>query len=88
VFKRKAKSDKPVKSAKAKKREPAKAAKAAKAVKPAKKVRAAQLGPVRKQPTDIYTVMLMIALAAVLIACVLLVLELNRFGSYPWWKAS
>jgi hypothetical protein len=85
VFKRKAKSDKPAQAAKKKGPQPPKVAKPPK---PAKKARVGLMGPVKKPPTDIYTVMLMIALAAVLIACVLLVLELNRFGSYPWWKAS
>jgi hypothetical protein len=81
VFKRKSKSDKPAKGAKAKK-EP----KSPKA-RPVKKVRTAPLGPVKKQPTDIYTVMLIISMVAVLSACILLLLELNRFGSYPWWNA-
>jgi hypothetical protein len=85
VFKRKSKSDKPAKAAKPAKAK-AKAVKAPKA-RPAKKVRAAALGPVKKQPTDIYTVMLIISMVAVLSACILLLLELNRFGSYPWWNA-
>jgi hypothetical protein len=84
VFKRKSKSDKPAKTAKA-----TKAAKVKKEPKApaARKTRPASLGPVKKQPTDIYTVMLMISMAAVFTACILLLLELNRFGSYPWWNA-
>ena len=81
MFKRKSKSDKPAKAVKA-----AKAKKEPKA-RPARKARPASLGPVKKQPTDIYTVMLMISMAAVFTACILLLLELNRFGSYPWWNA-
>lgn len=81
MFKRKSKSDKPAKAAK-----PAKSAKPAKAKKE-RKARPAALGPVKKRPTDIYTVMLMISMAAVFTACILLLLELNRFGSYPWWNA-
>src|SRR5690606_19150992 len=85
VFKRKSKSDKPAKAAKpAKSAKPAKAKKEPKA---ARKARPAALGPVKKRPTDIYTVMLMISMAAVFTACILLLLELNRFGSYPWWNA-
>jgi hypothetical protein len=83
VFKRKPKSDKSAKAAKPAK---AKATRAPKA-RPAKKVRATSLGPVKKQPTDIYTVMLIISMVAVPSACILLLLELNRVGSYPWWIA-
>jgi hypothetical protein len=84
VFKRKSTSDKPAKAPKAKKEKKSRK----KRVKPATKVKAASLGPVKKQPIDIYTVMLIISMAAVFVACVLLLFELNRFGSYPWWKAS
>ena len=83
MFKRKSKSDKPAKAAKPKKEK----ASRKKREKPVKKAKIAPLGPVKKQPTDIYTVMLIISMVAVLIACTLLLLELNRFGSYPWWKA-
>jgi hypothetical protein len=90
VFKRKAKSDKPAAKPEKAAKKRGKAAKPvkAKAPKPARKPRGSLLATVKKQPTDIFTVMLIISLAAVLIACVLLVLELNRFGSYPWWKAN
>jgi hypothetical protein len=89
VFKRKSKSDKPVKAAKAPKPKKDKKAK----VKPEKPAKAAKkslmpAAAIKKQPTDIYTVMLMIAMGAVLVGCVLLYLELSRFGSYPWWNAS
>jgi hypothetical protein len=87
VFKRKPKSDKPAKAAapaKAKKEKPAAAPK--KRDKAIRKTPAA-LTAVKKQPTDIYTVMLIIAMVAVLIACVLLFMELSTYGSYPWWKA-
>lgn len=85
MFKRKSKSDKP-----------AKAAKPAKAVKPKKEKAVVAKKPARvagvgaaavKKATDIYTVMLMISLFAVLTACILLLMELSTYGSYPWWKA-
>ncbi len=41
---------------------------------------------VRKQSSGVYTWMLVIALIALLTACVLLLLELQSYGSYPWWK--
>ncbi len=85
MFKRKSKSDKPAKAAKPKKE---KKARVAREKKPAKKAALSPAVAIKKQPTDIYTVMLMISLGAVLIACVLLYLELSTYGSYPWWKAS
>lgn len=42
--------------------------------------------PVEKPQTNVYTVMLMISLAAIMIACLLLYLEGSRFGPWPWWK--
>ncbi len=42
--------------------------------------------PVEKPQTNVYTVMLMIALVAILIACLLLFLEGRSFGAWPWWK--
>ena len=83
MFKRKSKSGKPAKASKPKKDKRS----GKKRAKPAKKPKAAPAGPVQKQPTDIYTVMLIISTVAVLVGCILLLLELNRFGSYPWWNA-
>ena len=81
MFKRKPKSDKlAAKPAKEKKS-------AAKREKPAKRA-AVSLTPAKKQPTDIYTVMLIISMVAVLIACILLFMELSTYGSFPWWKAA
>ena len=43
--------------------------------------------PVMQKPgTNIYTVMLILSFCAIVMACVLLYLELNRFGNYPWWQ--
>ena len=42
---------------------------------------------VQKRRLDVYTVMLIVAFCAVTIACLLLYLELRRWGSFPWWKA-
>ena len=36
---------------------------------------------------DVYTMMLVISLVAVIIACVLLWLELRSYGPFPWWNA-
>ena len=41
---------------------------------------------VKKAETDIYTVMLIISLAAILVACMMLWLELKTFGDCPQWK--
>jgi hypothetical protein len=78
VFKRKSKSAKPAKAAKKKKKEK----------KPREKVaKPAAAIALKKQPFDVYTVMLIVSLAAILIASTLLLLELQRYGEYPWWKA-
>ena len=42
---------------------------------------------VQKQQLNVYTVMLIVAFCAISIACLLLYLELRRWGSFPWWKA-
>jgi hypothetical protein len=34
----------------------------------------------------VYTVMLVVAFCAISVACLLLYLELRRWGSFPWWK--
>ena len=39
-----------------------------------------------KQPTNIYTVMLIVSLLAIITATTILAIELNRFGEYPWWE--
>ena len=44
-------------------------------------------GVVQKQQLNVYTVMLIVAFFAISIACLLLYLELRRWGSFPWWKA-
>ncbi|MEM8677869.1 MAG: hypothetical protein AAGF97_00810 [Planctomycetota bacterium] len=41
---------------------------------------------VDKPKTNIYTVMLIIALIALMMACLLLWLEVSSYGSFPWWK--
>ncbi|MHB0960712.1 MAG: hypothetical protein ACYC6N_15765 [Pirellulaceae bacterium] len=46
-----------------------------------------ETGIVQKQPLNVYTVMLIVAFFAISIACLLLYLELKRWGSFPWWKA-
>lgn len=42
--------------------------------------------PEQKQRANIYTMMLILAFIAICIACTLLWMELQSFGSYPWWK--
>jgi hypothetical protein len=39
-----------------------------------------------KQPTNIYTMMLVISLVAIITGTTLLAMELNRFGEFPWWQ--
>ncbi|MEZ6101516.1 MAG: hypothetical protein R3E01_21490 [Pirellulaceae bacterium] len=55
------------------------------AKKPKAKKAALAVGP--KPQTDIYHVMLFMSLAAVSLACLMLYLELNSYGSFPWWNA-
>ncbi len=43
-------------------------------------------GPVQKQNLNVYTVMLIVSFAALLIGCLLLLFELMRYGAFPWWK--
>jgi hypothetical protein len=41
---------------------------------------------VQKQGTNIYTVMLILSFLALVTGTVLLAMELNRYGDYPWWR--
>ena len=41
-----------------------------------------------KSKMDIWSVMLILSLLATLLACILLWLELTRYGAAPWWIAS
>ena len=41
-----------------------------------------------KPKANVYTVMLIISFLALVTACALLYIELNRFGSYPQWNTS
>jgi hypothetical protein len=42
--------------------------------------------PTVKPGTDIYTVMLIMSFCAIFMACIILYIELSRFGNYPWWQ--
>jgi len=42
----------------------------------------------QKQRTNVYTVMLIVSFFCIVTACVLLWLEVNRWGSYPWWNTN
>jgi hypothetical protein len=42
--------------------------------------------PAQKQPTNVYTVMLIISFVCILTATLLLYIELDRWGPYPWWR--
>ena len=44
--------------------------------------------PKQKQKTSVYTVMLFISFCAIVLACVLLWIELQMWGAYPWWKTT
>ncbi len=84
MLRRKSKpGDKAAKKAKPKKEKKPKATKAK--AKPRSKPKSPGVA-VQKRPTDIYAAMLMISLAAVLIACLMLWLELSSYGSFPQWK--
>jgi len=41
---------------------------------------------VQKQQLNVYTVMLIVAFCCISVACLLLYLELRRWGSFPWWS--
>ncbi len=41
--------------------------------------------PVQKQRLNVYTMMLVISFIAMTIACILMYLELEKYGTYPWW---
>ena len=41
-----------------------------------------------KQRTSVYTVMLFISFAAIVLASILLYQELKMWGDYPWWKTT
>ncbi len=43
---------------------------------------------VQKQQLSVYTMMLIVSFLAISIACLLLYLELKRWGSFPWWNTS
>ena len=42
----------------------------------------------QKQKTNVYTVMLFISFVAIVTAIVLLRMELQLWGDYPWWRTS
>lgn len=44
--------------------------------------------PAQKQRTNVYTVMLIIAFIFIVTSCVLLYMELKRWGNYPWWNTT
>jgi hypothetical protein len=41
----------------------------------------------QKQGTNIYTVMLILSFLALVTGTILLAMELQRYGDYPWWRA-
>jgi hypothetical protein len=42
--------------------------------------------PEQKQRMNVYTMMLIISFAAICVACIVLWMELQEYGPYPWWK--
>ena len=43
--------------------------------------------PVEQKPrANIYTMMLVLSMCAIIVACVVLWLELKAYGDYPWWE--
>jgi hypothetical protein len=75
------------KAAKPKKGKKAKPAKKAKGKKPARKAKAPGV-PVKKRPTDIYSVLLLLSLGFVALSCIFLAMELSIYdfpsNMTPW----
>jgi hypothetical protein len=44
--------------------------------------------PVQKQRANVYTMMLVISFICIVVSCVLLYMELKRWGNFPWWKTT
>ena len=44
------------------------------------------IAPIVKQSTNIYTVMLLLSFLAIVTASVVLYLNLQEYGTYPWWN--
>jgi hypothetical protein len=42
--------------------------------------------PVQKQRINVYTMMLILSFIALVTACILMYMELQSYGTYPWWK--
>jgi hypothetical protein len=43
--------------------------------------------PVEQKPrANIYTMMLVLSLCAIIVACIVLWLELKSYGDFPWWE--
>lgn len=42
--------------------------------------------PAQKQRLNVYTVMLIISFICIITATILLYVELERWGSFPWWN--
>jgi hypothetical protein len=40
----------------------------------------------QKPRANIYTMMLVLAFFAIIVACIVLWLELKTYGDYPWWE--
>lgn len=44
--------------------------------------------PVEHKPrANVYTMMLVVSLCAIIVACLLLWRELKSYGDFPWWDA-
>lgn len=83
----KKKGDKAAKPTKEKKAKPKKDKKAKAKAKPARKAKTPGV-PVKKRPTDVYAVMLMLSLGFVALSCIFLALELGAYdfpsNITPW----
>ena len=40
----------------------------------------------QKPRSNVYTMMLILSLAAIVTSCVVLYLYLDQYGDYPWWE--
>lgn len=79
MFKRKSDSKKKAKASKAPKAKKSKA-------KAPKQKKVKPTVDIVKPETDVYTVMLVVSLIAVVTGIILLYLEVSRYGEYPWWQ--
>ena len=53
---------------------------------PAQQPLAPQQPRTQKPRSNVYTMMLILSLAAIICSCVVLYMYLTQYGEYPWWE--